>query len=97
MFKLALPRQYYNLNIPTFVEEWREKFAKKEFSARTYKNYVGHVNKHIIPYICAPTRLRRCKLLASTTAEFYAHVTKKASRATADKFNQFDLRLETGN
>ncbi len=34
----------------TFViEEWREKFAKKEYSKRTYKNYNGHVDKHIIP------------------------------------------------
>jgi len=34
----------------TFViDEWREKFAKKEFSKKTLKNYNGHINKHIIP------------------------------------------------
>ncbi|MFD2327723.1 tyrosine-type recombinase/integrase [Cohnella sp. GCM10020058] len=40
-------------------------------------------------------RLRRSQY--STTADLYAHVTKKASRATADKFNQFDPRPETRN
>ncbi|CAI6087240.1 tyrosine-type recombinase/integrase [Cohnella sp. JJ-181] len=38
------------MTFAAFVDEWREKFAKKELSARTYKNYDGHIKKHIIPH-----------------------------------------------
>ncbi|OLO35912.1 hypothetical protein BTR23_16340 [Alkalihalophilus pseudofirmus] len=32
-----------------FVDEWKEKYGKKQLSPKTYETYLGYINKRIIP------------------------------------------------
>lgn len=31
------------------IKEWQVKYAERNYSPRTYKNYIGHLNTHIMP------------------------------------------------
>lgn len=40
------------MKFQTFVEEeWSKKYASKELAPLTYRNYLGHLNQHILPHI----------------------------------------------
>jgi integrase len=38
------------MSFETFANrEWKEKFATRNYAPRTFKNYIGHLNTHILP------------------------------------------------
>ncbi|MFC3802666.1 tyrosine-type recombinase/integrase [Cohnella sp. GCM10012308] len=38
------------MTFAAFVEEWREKYARKELGHKTLKEYNGHIKNHILPF-----------------------------------------------
>ncbi|MDH6351876.1 tyrosine-type recombinase/integrase [Brevibacillus sp. 1238] len=37
------------MTLATFIEEWRSKYAEKQLAPKTLKEYMGHINNHILP------------------------------------------------
>lgn len=91
VFHAGIGKPYYH----TYPSEWWTKFVERHGLKKVRFHDLRHSSATLLIEAGASMKAIQKRLGHSkhqTTADIYAHVTKKVSRDTAEKFNKFDPR-----